>query len=467
MSGDKISTIRVLRARGTRLWTMAGALAVSLAVPGAHAESLNDALASSYMGNPTLRAERARQRATDEQVSQAISGWRPTIIAQGDAGVEDDDVAPGPNTTTNPAGVNISLTQPIFRGFRTVNSTLQAESTVAAGQQTLLSVEQTVLLDGVSAYMNVVRDMRIVDLRAENVTILTEQLRGTEARFNVGELTQTDVAQSRARLSQARSDLADARSNLAASRAFYERVVGHAPASLTFPPPNVALLPATLDAALAIAEENNPVVRAQRFEADSSMHAIEVSIGDLLPTVDVIAEYDHREEPQARIDHTDTLSLTAGISVPLYQSGAEHSRVREAKQFNSQQRLEVQEAMRLAHEEVVVAWNLLIAARENIKSDADQVEANELAFRGIQQEALVGSRTILDVLDTNRDLIESRILLVGSQRDEVVASYRLLAAIGRLTARDLGLSVPLYDPSENLERVRNQPWGLDAQVVEE
>ncbi len=450
---------------GVREWarcvTAGATVAAAMILAGnASAETLQDALAAAYLNNPTLRAERARQRVTDEQVSQALAGWRPTIIASGDAGQTHTETQPGANSTTDPHGVGVTLTQPIFRGFQTVNSTLEAEASVAAGQQNLLGVEQTVLLDGVTGYMNVLRDTRIMQLREENVSILNEQVKGTQARFEVGELTQTDVAQSRARLSQAHSDLATARANLGASRALYARVVGRAPASLSYPESIMNLLPKTLEEAIEIAQGVNPTVLAARHTEESSMHAVEVAIGDLLPTIDFSAEYSHREEPTSRINNTDTLTVSGTLTVPLYQSGAEHSRVREAKQLNSQRRLQVLEAMRLVREEVVSAWNQLVAARQSIRSDRDQVEANQLAFRGIQQEALVGSRTILDVLDTNRDLIESRILLAGSKRNEIVAGYRLLAAIGRLTASGLGLPVAIYDPQEHLEQVRNQLFGI-------
>lgn len=445
---------------------LVGALCITLwtdARPaiGAGAETLYRALASAYQNNPTLQAERARQRGTDEQVSQAISGWRPTIIADGDVGHEDTEASTASSdSTTDPAGFSVSINQPIFRGFQTVNSTAQAEKTVLAGQQTLLNVEQSVFFDGVNAYMNVIRDLRVVELRRQNVNNLNEQLKGTQARFNVGELTQTDVAQSRARLSQAKSDLATARSNLGASRADYVRVFGHAPGSLKFPKSIRKKLPRTIHEAIAMAEQRNPQVMSSRYIEEASAYAVDVAIGDLLPTADLQAEYSHREEPSSFINNTDTLSVTGRVRIPLYQSGRQYSEVRQAKQENHQRKSQVMETIRQVRDEVVTAWNEWVAARESIRSDSDQVKANELAYRGIQQEALVGSRTILDVLDTNRDLIESKVLLIGSRRDEVVASYRLLAAVGGLTAHGLQLQVQLYDPTLNLDRVRYKFFGI-------
>lgn len=436
-----------------------GALAAS--ADNVRAETITQALVSAYATNPTLQAERARQRGTDEGVSQALSGWRPTITGTGDGGFQETETTPGPNTDTNPYGFSFTVTQPLFRGFQTINGTAQAEKLALAGQQTLLRIEQAVLLDGATAFMNVIRDLTIVNLRRQNVENLQEQLKGTQARFNVGELTQTDVAQSRARLSQARSDLATAKSNLGASRADYRRIVGRAPANLRFPASIRKKLPKTLQEAIALAQQRNPAVLEARYNEEASAHAVDVAIGDLLPSADLQAQYSHREEPSSNINNTDTLSVLGQVTVPIYQAGRESSEVREAKQINHQRKQEVLEAIRDVRDEVVTAWNEWIAARQNIQSDSDQVKANELAYRGIQQEALVGSRTILDVLDTNEDLINSQILLVQSRRDEVVASYRLLAAVGRLTAQGLMLPVSVYDPTVNLEKVRHKFFGID------
>lgn len=427
----------------------------------ARAETLVQALVSAYASNPTLKAERARLRSTDEGVPQALSGWRPTIISNGDASHVRNEVSPGSNTNASPYGFSVTITQPIFRGFQTINGTAQAEKLVLAGQQTLLRVEQAVLFDAVTAYMNVVRDLTIVNLRGQNVANLEEQLKGTRARFDVGELTQTDVAQSRARLSEARSDYATARSNLAASRADYARLVGHVPTNLRFPPSIRARLPKTVEEAIREAEARNPQIMEARYNEEASAHAVDVAIGDLLPSADVQAQYSHQENSSSTIDDTDTVSVIGQVTVPIYQAGRESSEVRQAKHINHQQKLLVFEAIRAVRDDVVTAWNQWTAARQSILSDADQVKANELAYRGIQQEALVGSRTILDVLDTNRDLIDSKVLLISSRRDEVVASYLLLSALGRLTAPGLTLPVGIYDPSENLDNVRHKFFGID------
>lgn len=431
--------------------------------PGAAvaAETIDEALAAAYLSNPTLEAERARQRATDEQVSQAVSGWRPNLGGVAEGGYRNLETKPrGGGGSSYPFAGAVTFNQPIFRGFRTVNSTKQALATVRAGQQILLNTEQGVLFDAITAYMNVVRDQAIVTLREEDVRALEELLRGTEARFRVGEVTRTDVAQSRARLSQSQSALAAARASLATSRADYRQVIGRSPGTLQMPRPLVHLLPATLEEAIALGEFHHPVVLAAVFTAEATDYAIDVAKGELLPQIEFEARYQFLRDKLNAFDETEEATILGRVNVPIYQGGAEYSRVREAKQVHNQRRIEILEAQRSVREEVVTAWNLLIAAREQIASDRVQVEANQLAFEGIQQEALVGTRTVLDVLLTSRDLIESRVALVRSQRDEVVASYRQIASVGRLTARQLGLAVPIYDPELHLEEVRWKWFGL-------
>jgi len=427
--------------------------------PELQAETIRDALGAAYSSNPTLRAERARQRATDEGVAQAYSGWRPTIIATGDLARVDTDTKGANNTTVNPYNVDVTLNQPIFRGFRTVNGIEQSEHEALAGQENLRDVEQTVFLEGVTAFMDVLRDARIVAFRRENVGILTEQLRGVQARRDVGELTETDVAQSRASLSQARSDLAAARSDLASSRADYVRVIGRSPGSLVYPKKILAKLPKTLDEAIALSEVNNPTILAAQYVERASKSAVDVEIGDLLPEVSAQAQVSHSNFI-GRGNRSNTVSVIGVVSVPLYQAGQQHSEVRAAKQTNHQRRQEVLEAARSIKSQVVTAWNAWIAARQSKLAARDQVAANRTAYAGILEEAKVGSRTILDVLDTNQDLIDSRILLIGTQRDEIVAAYSLLATIGRLTAKDLGLDVALYDPNVNLDVVRRKFFGI-------
>jgi TolC family type I secretion outer membrane protein len=460
------------RKRGI-VWGIAGIFALPLlfASPAVKAaETLSEALATAYSSNPTLGAERARQRATDEQTAQALSGWRPRVDAGADVGVTKTDTDPNPtgnrSGTAYPADFSITLTQPVFRGFKTVKGVKRAEATVEAGRQNLLAVEQQTLFDTVQAYMNVIRDRRILMLRQRNVTVLREQLRSSQERFNVGEVTRTDVAQSRARLSLSEATVAEAKSNLAASIATYTKVVGHAPGSLKYPP--LPKLPRDLDLANEIAEKINPNILAAAFTAEAARHNVGVVRGDLLPTVTVEASGTRSIEDLDHVDdgNVNQLSLLGRVSVPLYESGAVYSAVREAKQVESQRRIEIIGAARTVRETVVTAWNFLVGTRETIAAAKAQVSANTLALDGVKQEYLVGSRTTLDVLNAEAELLDSQVTLAQAERDQIVAAYQILGSIGQLTARQIGLGVEYYDPIENYSNVRNKWFGTGVETVD-
>jgi outer membrane protein len=434
-----------------------------LAAPSAVAETLTDAMASAYSSNPTLDAERARLRAIDEGVPQALSGWRPTVTANGDYAHTRTTTRPRSGVDSrDPHGYSVTLRQPIFSGFKTIEGTAQAEANVDAGRQSLVNTEQTTLLDAVTVYMDVVRDQAVLDLRMKNVSVLNEQLRASRARFDVGEITRTDVAQSEARLSGATSARASAQAVLASSRARYRQVVGRAPGTLRYPKSIAARLPKTLDQAVAIARQNNPQLLAATFAEEASRHAIEVARGDLLPEVSLDAEYSRDYEPSRTFDRVESTTVLGRVTVPIYESGIVYSRVREAMQINSQQRLLIVESDRLVVASVVSAWENLRASREQIRSDQSQVDANSLALEGVRQEALVGSRTTLDVLDAEQEYLDSQVSLVGSRRNEVVASYQLLSAIGRLTAEYLRLPVEHYDPTRHYDSVRGKWIGFGS-----
>lgn len=431
------------------------------------AETLQQALVSAYEGNPTLRAERARQRATDEQVPQALSGWRPTVTVQGDADYTWQGVNPPGAGYSNSEGdaqaLSIELAQPIFRGFKTINGTRAAEANVEAGRQNLLAVEQEVLFDGVQAYMDVLRDRQIVELRRKNVSVLDEQLRAANERFSVGEVTRTDVAQARARLSQSQANLAGARAALATSAAEYVRVVGHEPGKLGYP--KAARLPKSIDAAYAEAAEINPNILAAALIEEASTYTVEVVKGDLLPEVSLLASGAVTNDNLINRS-SDSASIAGVVTIPLYEAGRVYSSVREAKQVASQRRIEVIEAGRAVRAAVATAWNSLVAARQTITAAKEQVSAASLALEGVRQEYLVGSRTTLDVLDAEAELVDARVALVSAERDQIVASYQVLGSIGRLTARNLALNVDYYDPAGNYGDVRDKWIGTGANTVE-
>ncbi len=451
---------------------MGAALLIAAAlVSSSHAgaETLNDALTATYASNPTLQAARAELRATDEGVAQALSGWRPSISATGTSqfSQSDNELATGAgfgainstrdDRTTNTAAVTVQ--QNIFRGGRTTAETRQAKSQVAAGRAQLAGTEQDVLLSAVTAYMDVLRDTATVALNRNNVTVLQRQLEASQDRFDVGEITRTDVAQSEARLSRSQSALIRAEANLTNSRAAYENVVGMAPGTLDAAP-DLPPLPATEEEALAIAIANNPTLQAARFAEEASRHAIRSAKGALLPTLTVQGDYSYSEKPSSSLANSEAATVTGRLTVPLYQSGAVYSQVRQAKQLNSQQRLQIRAAMRSVEEGVASAWEAYRAANAQITSDREQVRANEIALDGVQQEAQVGSRTTLDVLDAEQELLDSRVALVTSERNAYVAAYQLLSATGRLSAGYLALPVEQYDPAANYDRVSDKWFGF-------
>jgi len=445
-----------------RVLLVGTAVTTTMAV-GAHADTLTDALVQAYETNPTLGAQRANLRATDEGVPQALSGWRPSLTAQGSYGIADAKTKTNGGISTentlHPLTGTVTLSENLFAGGQTVNSTEQAEATVQAGRATLRSVEQSVLLSAVQAYMNVIRDQGVVELNRNNVQVLKRELEATKDRFDVGELTRTDVSQAEARLSLARTNLINAEAQLTASRASYERVIGQAPGTLD-EPARPADLPQSEEAAQQVAREQHPDIIAARKAEEASRAAISVAKGALLPSFDVQAQYQYSRDPGNSIHDTEQSALLGVLTIPLYQTGTEYSAVRQAKQINSQRRMEIAAAMRAVDEAVRNAWEQLRASRSAVVSTTEQVKANKIALDGVRQEAQVGSRTTLDVLNAEQELLNSRVTLVSAERDRSVAEYGLLAAMGQLTAKKLNLPVQYYDPQKNYDEVRNKWIGF-------
>jgi outer membrane protein len=445
--------------------------------PAGSTETLTKALSSAYLINPALNAERARLRATDEQVAVAKSGLRPTVNGFGDTSYANthDDVAGGSNIgqqnfgpngdiisdgVTHPRGYSVQLSQPIFEGFQNLNAIRQAKASVQAGRETLRVTEQTTLLAAVTAYVDVVRDQAIVRLRETNVSVLTELLTQTRGQFTVSEVTRTDVAQVEARLSSGIAFLSAAQADLKGSRAVYEQVIGHPPGKLVSPPSLVNPLPTSLDDAMTAADGENPAILSSVYQEEASLYAVSRIMGELLPTVSLEAQYEHRFDLSKVFEAEEVTTVTGRVKVPFYQGGGVAARVRQAKEINIQLKRQVEDARLRAHSDVVANWGILQSAPQEIASAKAAVEANRIALDGMRQEQKVGQRTTLDILDTQRDLMESEIGLVVALRDRVVAEYALAAAVGRLDAQSLGLSVPNYDPIEHYDTVKNKWAGL-------
>jgi outer membrane protein len=431
----------------------------------ASAQPLQEALAAAYANNPTLQAARARLRATDENVPQALAGWRPVVMLLGRAGYA-DGTATGEfagtrlDTERNLLAGSATLVQPLYRGGRTVAQTRRAEAQVMAERANLIATEQQVLLDAITAYVNVIQNQEVLRLAESNVRVLTRQLQAARDRFRVGEITRTDVAQAEARLERARAARAEAEGQVQNDRAAFERIIGAPPRALV-PPPPIRPVAESADAAARLAEANSPGVLRAAFDEQATRANIDVVFGELLPSLNLEVST-FRNDNSARPGTRATGSqIVAALSVPLYQGGQEHARVRQAKQEAGRAREVLTEARRAAVENARRAWETLTASRAQISALQAQVRANAIALDGVQREAMVGARTTLDVLNAEQELLDARVALVRATRDVVIASYALAATAGRLTARDLNLPVPIYDPLDHYRAVRNRLFGTD------
>jgi outer membrane protein len=440
---------------------LAGVALVSIFVAGpTRAESLAEAMREAYRNNPTLNADRARQRGTDELVPAAKSGWRPTINAQASASRTWNNNNLSPRVSRNSSNLNIQLSQPIFRGFQTVESVKSAKSTVKAGRQQLLSTEQTVLFNVALAYLAVIRDRQILSIRQQNVTNLEKQARAAAARFDAGEVTRTDVSQARARVSGAQGDVASAKADLEGSIAEYEGVVGHKPGKLKYS--RLGHIPRNLDAALDIAQEINPRILAAAWVYDASIHDVKVLKGSLLPQIRVEAQASRTENPGNGLKFSDSAQISGVVEIPIYQAGREYSNIRRSKQESSQRQVQIIEATRSVRQQVTSAWYILVSSAQSITAAKAQVAAAILALDGINQEYLVGSRTTIDVLNAQQEVLSARLGLVNAEYAQMISSYQLLQAMGKLTARTLALGADYYDPTDYYNFVKSKWIGYDT-----
>ena len=448
-------------------------MAIATVITGSYAASadtLKDAMAAAYASNPQLLAQRAALRAVDEGVARARSGYLPNLdgtYTYSNGERTESGAAEGEAFASESFGLTANYN--LFRGFQDKNNITQAKSSVKAGRAQLQSVEQQILLGAVTAYMNVVRDTATVDLRQNNIQVLERQLQASQDRFRVGEVTRTDVAQSEARLENAKSALLTADAALATSRAQYGRVVGQTPGTLDTPEMKPEL-PTDLDTAIELAMELSPGVLAARHNEEAAASGVRSAKGALLPTVGIQGSWSDntqsRFEPAANATlstSSQSKSIGVQVSVPLYGGGARYSDIRRAKQLRSQRRLDIHQAERVAQENVFVAWDNYRAAVGQITSSQASVRANEIALEGVKQEAYVGSRTTLEVLNAEQELLNARVSLVRARRDEMVAAYNLVSATGKLTARDIGLGVSVYNEEKYYDKVGSR-WLFGLRV---
>lgn len=429
--------------------------------------TLDEALAVAYETNPQLAAQQAALRATDEGVAIANGGWRPTISAGGTYAYQqfyfNPLTIPGFGTistiSAHPLQGAITVTQPILRGGRTIAQIRRAKALVRAGRAQLLAAEQTVLLSAATSYMDVVRDSAIVDLRLHNVELLKKQAEATQAQFNAGALTRTDVAQSQARLAAAQSDLTAAQSQLEISRANFMQAIGRVPESLEVEPALPPGLPAGVDDSIALALKQNPSIVTARENELAANYSVDDAIGAMLPTLSVQGQYGYSQgslvTPTGGTsiggNTNHALVITGQLNIPIYQAGVEEAAVRQAKELHAQAQSNVQVSDLQVRQAVAAAWAQFEAAQASIVSNEAAVRANEIAFEGVTKEQQVGSRTILDVLNAEQELLNASVALVSAKRNAEVVAFQVLAASGSLTAKNLGLKVKFYDPIEHYD----------------
>jgi len=438
------------------------ALLCGAALP-ASAETLDSALIRAYAANPQLNASRAGLRATDENVAIAQAGYRPRVAVDADLGVQKfDGVLSGTriNQTTLPGGAGITVNQTLFNGFQTDNATRQAESTVYSQREGLRTTEMTVLYSAVQAYMAVLSDTATLELRRNNVEVLEEQLRQTRERFRIGEVTRTDVAQAEARLAGARSDVSAAEAQLRASIGLYRQFVGVEPRQLAPGRPLDRYVPGSLDGAIEIGLKEHPSILSALHQVDAAEAQVKVLEGQLYPTVALQGQVNQRYDQQLAGSNGVSATILGRLTVPIYEGGQTYAQIRQAKELVGQSRIQVEQSRDQIRAAIVSAWGQLESAKARVIASQAQVQANEVALNGVREEAYVGQRTTLDVLNAQQELLNARVALITAQRDRVIFSYGVVQAIGRLTIRYTELKVAAYSPKTHYDQVKDLWYGL-------
>ncbi len=362
--------------------------------------------------------------------------------------------------TRYPKGYIVDLVQPVFTGLQTFNAVNEAEAGVRAGRENLRSVEQSVLRDAVTFYMDVVLNQAIVRLNESNVNVLSRELKATEDRFSVGEVTRTDVAQAQARRADSVAQLDLAKANLKTSRGNFERVIGHPPADLMEPSGYERLLPRTLEEAIAIGTKENPaIVRLSTWSRARAIRST-ASAASCCPRSRSRRAMKTASIRRHLVDEAEVGTVTGRLNVPIYEGGSVYARVRQAKQIHVSRLQEIEQFRSQTEDDIVTAWSQLLGARAKVQSDETSVEANRTALTGVREEERVGQRTLLDVLNAEQELLNSQVQLASDRRDVVVFSYVLLQAIGRLDVLNLGVTSTVYDDEAHYDEVRRKWFGL-------
>lgn len=437
---------------------------------GVQAQTLQDALIAAYRGNPQMQGDRARQRATDEDVSRAWGGYRPQVVVQGEQGrAKDRNRTPGydfynePVMTAidksrTPAIGALQITQNIWDGNHTLADVAHSKWAVENGLSNLLSTEQGVLGDVVQAYYDLYRDQKILEIQKQYVASLEEEKAAAAARYQVKDVTQTDVAQADARLARGIADRQQYEGNIETSRSNFLRTAGFTPGVLPPPPPLPTVLPKTLEEAMALADEN-PDIKAAIYAEKAAESDVDSAESGLLPNLSVQATSTYQNDT----DYTKSTYISGqvllNLTIPLYDGGVASARTRAAKHTVGQRRLDIDVERDRIVAQVKQGWENLQATRARITSLRENARAADVALKGVQQELRVGSRTVLDELNARQEVLDTEVALLRSQHDEAVAAYSILVGCGLLTAKGLELPVELYDAKAHYEDVRGLPWG--------
>jgi outer membrane protein len=457
--------VKVVTGAAVLLWAFSGAAP-------ALADTIKAALVRAYQNNPQLNAQRAQVRVTDENVPQALSGYRPKLNVTATAGYQYTDIlntfggTPQAILKTDVFGANaprsagLTLSQNVYNGNQTTNRTRAAESQVSGSREALRVLDQTILLSAATIYMDYLRDAAIVEVQKSNVRVLEQTLKQTRDRFNVGEVTRTDVAQSEAQLAAGQTQLLAAQATLTTTKANFRRIIGNDPVNLAPGSPVDRFLPGTLPGAVELSLIENPNVTAAMYGIDVQFLQVKVNEGALLPRVDVQIQVQQAYEQQMQVFRQFGASAIAQLAVPIYQGGAEYSLIRQSKESLAQQRLVLEQTRDQTRANTVTAWGQLVAGKAQVASAQSQVTASEIALNGVRDEAKAGQRTTLDVLNAQQALVNARVALVTAQHDRVVASYAVLSAVGRLAPQVLGLNTTVYDASVHYHQVRDSWAGI-------
>ena len=461
-------------------WLASAAMALLIGVAPASAETLQEAMASAYQTNPTIQSERSKLRATDELVPQALSNWRPTVTLSGNAtrsstytyinsgstigGVtsgspQGSQVTSAGTLIYNAETMGVQVTQPIFRGGRTLAQTRQAEAQVDAERAQLNITEEQVLLNVATAYLALVQAQSVLQLSINNEQVLQRQLDAVQDRFRVGEVTRTDVSQAQSRLSGAHADRTQAEGTLRTARATYVQQVGHLPDKVDYPAA-LPTLPADAQSAQALAAAQSPTIGSAQATYQAALEGIDLIAGEFLPQVSVSGSATRIVNFDGPSSLENIAQGVLTVTVPIYQQGQEYSRLRAQKQTAGQTRATLDQARRDTEEAITAAWESLQTGQARRASYNDQINAAKIALEGVQRENQVGSRTVLDVLNAEQELLQAEVNEVQAHHDEFVAAYQLLNATGQLTAQYLALPVELYDPAVHYEEVRDKWVGF-------